>query len=295
MIKKEHPQIISCKLRILSVDISLNILYYLNIFIDWRNLMNILAIGDVVSTCGCDFLRKNLPALKRLHKIDVCIVNGENSAQGNGILPQSANHILDSGADVITTGNHALRRFEIYEKFDSDTFPLIRPANFYRTAPGKGYYFIDKGAVQIAVINLQGVVYMDNNENPFDCIDRILEEVKHCKIKILDFHAEATAEKRAMGFYLDGKISAMFGTHTHVPTADAQILPNGTGYITDLGMTGAIHSVLGIKPELAIEKTRTNLPVKFENTEGACKMEGCIFEIDNKTGKTLSVQQIIIT
>lgn len=257
--------------------------------------MNILAIGDVVGSLGCEFLRKTLPAFKKVKSIDVCIVNGENSAPGNGILPQSANHILDSGADLITTGNHALRRFEIYDKLDEEGFPIIRPANFYRTAPGKGYYIIDKGFIQIAVINLIGVVYLENNENPFDCIDRILKEVAHCKIKILDFHAEATGEKMAMGFYLDGKISAMFGTHTHVPTADARILPNGTGYITDLGMTGPIHSVLGIKPELAIEKTRTNLPVKFENTDGECKMEGCIFEIDNKTGKTLSVEQVIIT
>ena len=256
--------------------------------------MNILAIGDVVGTNGCEFLRKTLPAFKKLKKIDVCIVNGENSAQGNGILPQSANHLLDSGADLITTGNHALRRFEIYDRFDEEDFPLIRPANFYRTAPGKGYYIIDKGFIQIAVINLIGVTYLDNNENPFDCIDRILEETKHCRIKILDFHAEATGEKRAMGFYLDGKISAMFGTHTHVLTADEQILPNGTGYITDIGMTGPVHSVLGVTPHLAIEKIRTNLPVRFENPDGACKMEGCIFEIDNKTGKTVSVERVCI-
>lgn len=257
--------------------------------------MNILAIGDVVGTNGCEFLRKNLPAFKKLKNIDVCIVNGENSAQGNGILPQSANHLLDSGADLITTGNHALRRFEIYDKFDEEGFPLIRPANFYRTAPGKGYYIIDKGFIQIAVINLIGVAYLENNDNPFDCIDRILEEVKDCRIKILDFHAEATGEKRAMGFYLDGGISAMFGTHTHVQTADEQILPNGTGYITDIGMTGPIQSVLGVTPELAIEKMKTNLPVRFENPDGECKMEGCIFEIDNKTGKTVSVERVSIT
>lgn len=257
--------------------------------------MNILTIGDVVGTNGCEFLRQNLPAIKRLKKIDVCIVNGENSAQGNGILPQSALHLLDSGADIITTGNHAFRRFEIYDKFDEEGFPLIRPANFHRTAPGKGYYIIDKGFMQIAVINLIGVAYLDNNENPFDCIDRILDEVKSCKIKILDFHAEATGEKRAMGFYLDGKISAMFGTHTHVQTADEQILPNGTGYITDIGMTGAVQSVLGVTPSLAIAKMKTNLPVKFENPDGQCKMEGCIFEIDNKTGKTIGVERLNIT
>ena len=210
--------------------------------------------------------------------------NGENSAQGNGILPQSADHILTSGTDVITTGNHALRRFEIYNKLEETDCPIIRPANFYRTAPGKGYYIIDKGFIKIAVINLIGVVYLENNDNPFDCIDKILEEVNDCKIKIVDFHAEATAEKRAMGFYLDGRVSALFGTHTHVQTNDAQILPNGTGYITDIGMTGAIQSVLGVTPSLAIEKMKTNLPVRFENPDGDCKLEGCIFGLKEKNG-----------
>ncbi|MBR5233985.1 MAG: TIGR00282 family metallophosphoesterase [Clostridia bacterium] len=257
--------------------------------------MKILAIGDVVGTNGCDFLRKTLPSFKRNNGIDLCIVNGENSAQGNGILPQSAEHLLTSGADVITTGNHAFRRFEIYNKFDEEGYPLIRPANFYRTAHGRGYYIIDKGFIKIAVVNLSGTVYLENNDNPFDCIDRILDEVSDCRIKIVDFHAEATAEKRAMGFYLDGKVSAVFGTHTHVQTNDAQVLPLGTGYITDIGMTGPVQSVLGITPSLAIEKIRTNLPVRFENPDGECKMEGCIFEIDNKTGKTIKAQTVSVT
>ena len=162
--------------------------------------MRILAIGDVVGDNGCEFLRRTLPQFKKFNAIDLCIVNGENSAQGNGIHPHSAEHLLASGADVITTGNHALRRQEIYGKFDEEGYPLIRPANFHRTAPGKGYYIIDKGFIRIAVINLAGVVYLDSNENPFECIDRILSEVSDCRIKIVDFHAEATAEKRAMGF-----------------------------------------------------------------------------------------------
>ena len=218
----------------------------------------------------------------------------ENSAQGNGIHPHSAEHLLASGADVITTGNHVLRRAEIYPKLDEEGYPLIRPANFHRSAPGKGYYIIDKGFMQIAVINLIGVVYLENNENPFECIDRVLEEVKHCKIKIVDFHAEATAEKRAMGFYLDSRVSVIFGTHTHVQTNDAQVLPGGTGYITDIGMTGPIQSVLGITPSLAIEKMKTNLPVRFQNPDGDCRMEGCIFEIDNKSGKTISAQIVSV-
>ena len=256
--------------------------------------MKILAIGDVVGTNGCECLRRILPAYRRHNGIDLCIVNGENSAQGNGILPQSAEHLLTSGADIITTGNHAFRRFEIYNKFDEEGYPLIRPANFYRTAPGKGYYIIDKGFMKIAVINLAGTVYLENNDNPFDCIDRILSEVSDCRIKLVDFHAEATAEKRAMGFYLDGKVSAIFGTHTHVQTTDAQVL-KGTGYITDIGMTGPVQSVLGVTPSLAIEKIRTNLPVRFENPDGECRMEGCIFEIDNKTGKTLSAEAVSVS
>lgn len=254
--------------------------------------MRILVIGDVVGDNGCDFLRRTLPSFKKQNAIDLCIVNGENSAQGNGIHPHSAEHLLTSGADVITTGNHGMRRAEIYPKYDDESFPLIRPANLHSSAPGKGYYIIDKGFIRIAVINLMGVVYLDNNENPFECMDRILEEVKDCRIKILDFHAEATAEKRAMGFYLDGRISAVFGTHTHVQTSDAQVLPGGTGYITDIGMTGPVQSVLGVTPSLAIEKMKTNLPVRFDNPDGECSMEGCIFEIDNKTGKTLSAKAI---
>lgn len=256
--------------------------------------MRILVIGDVVGDNGSEFLRRTLPSFKKNNDIDLCIVNGENSAQGNGIHPHSAEHLLASGADVITTGNHVLRRAEIYQKLDEEGYPLIRPANFHRTAPGKGYYIIDKGFLQIAVINLIGVVYLENNENPFECIDRVLEEVKHCRIKLVDFHAEATAEKRAMGFYLDGRASAVFGTHTHVQTNDAQVLPNGTGYITDIGMTGPIQSVLGITPSLAIEKMKTNLPVRFQNPDGECRMEGCIFEIDNKTGKAISATAVSV-
>ena len=256
--------------------------------------MKILVIGDVVGDNGSEFLRRTLPSFKKNNGIDLCIVNGENSAQGNGIHPHSAEHLLASGADVITTGNHVLRRAEIYPKLDEEGYPLIRPANFHRAAPGKGYYIINKGFMQIAVINLIGVVYLENNENPFECIDRVLEEVKHCKIKIVDFHAEATAEKRAMGFYLDGRASAIFGTHTHVQTNDAQVLPGGTGYITDIGMTGPIQSVLGITPSLAIEKMKTNLPVRFQNPDGDCRMEGCIFEIDNKTGKAISAKTVSV-
>lgn len=231
---------------------------------------------------------KTLPSLKQEMRADLVIVNGENSAVGNGILPQSADFIFDCGADVITLGNHSLRRQEIYNYLDEKEY-IIRPANYHPSAPGKGMVIVDKGYICVAVINLQGAIYLDPIRNPFDAVDEFIEEAKAkgAKIIVIDFHAEATSEKRGMGYYIDGRVSAIFGTHTHVQTSDNQILPHGTGYITDIGMTGPLHSVLGVSTELAIEKMKTGLPVRFKNEDGPCTLEGCLFEIDNKTGKTV--------
>lgn len=255
--------------------------------------MKILTIGDIVSQQGCEYLRKELPALKKELGADIVIANGENSAVGNGVLPQSATYILDCGVDAITLGNHSLKRREIYDYLDSDN-PIIRPANYHSSAPGRGYMIIDKGYCQIAVINLQGSVFMEPVENPFSVIDKIIEEIKAQGIDMIlvDFHAETTSEKRAMGFYLDGKISALYGTHTHVQTSDNQILPNGTGYVTDIGMAGPFYGVLGVKPENVIEKLRTGLPVRFTTEDGPCVLEGCLFEIDNSSAKTISTTLI---
>lgn len=254
--------------------------------------MKILAIGDVVSKQGCEYLRTTLPKLKKDYGADIVIVNGENSAVGNGITPKSAEYIFNCGADIITLGNHTLRRPEIADYLDENEF-IIRPENYHKSAPGKGYAIIDKGYARVLVSSLQGAVYLDNIENPFDAADRILQIAKeeNINIIIIDFHAEASSEKKAMGFYLDGQISVLFGTHTHVQTSDEQILPCGTGYITDLGMTGPYYSVLGIAPEIAIRKMQTNLPVKFRVDDGICTVEGCFFEIDNKTGKTVSTER----
>lgn len=254
--------------------------------------MIILAIGDIVSKQGCEYLRSNIFQLKRFYNADLVIANGENAAVGNGILPQSARFIFDSGVDVITLGNHALRRPEIADYLEENE-RIIRPANYHRSAPGNGMVILDKGAVKVAVINLQGTVYLDNNENPFDVADREVAKAKEqgATIILLDFHAEASSEKRAMGFYLDGSISALFGTHTHVQTSDEQILPRGTGYITDLGMTGPYYSVLGVEPEIAIRKMKTNLPVRFSAADGPCTLEGCCFEIDNQSGKTVRIER----
>ncbi|MBR3766897.1 MAG: TIGR00282 family metallophosphoesterase [Clostridia bacterium] len=258
--------------------------------------MRILFVGDVVAPQGCEHLRRVLPAFKKMQNIDFCIVNGENSAQGNGILPGSCDHILDSGADLITTGNHALKRVEIEKYFENENIPVIRPLNFHRSAPGKGYYVLERKGMRLGVINLMGRIYMDACENPFDEADRILSELNSQGIKniLIDFHGEATSEKRVMGFYLDGKVSAVLGTHTHIQTSDAQILPQGTAYITDTGMTGVINSVLGVEIGCATKKVITGLPIHFKNPEGECQMDCVIVETDNKTGRAVSIERFNI-
>ena len=253
--------------------------------------MNLLMIGDVVGRDGCKFLRSKLPALKKFQAIDLVIANGENSADGNGITPDSADDLFASGVDVITTGNHAFRRREVYDLFDSEPL-LLRPANYPDSAPGKGWCIYDMGRLQICVINLLGTVYLESLACPFRTVDKILAEAGNPKIAIVDFHAEATGEKRALGFYLDGRISVLAGTHTHVQTADAGVLPHGTGYISDLGMVGPVQSVLGVKPELAIAKMKEKLPVRFENATGEQMFNAAVFHIDDRTGRTLDVERI---
>ncbi len=255
--------------------------------------MNILAIGDVVGSVGCKFLRAHLPNLKKIKQIDLVIANGENSADGNGITPASAEYLFSSGVDVITTGNHAFRRRESYDMFDETEY-LLRPANFPSGTPGHGLCIVDKGRIRVAVINLMGVVYLENLDCPFATADRLLKTEDLPRIVLVDFHAEATGEKGALGYYLDGRVSALFGTHTHVQTADERILPAGTAFLTDLGMTGPIESVLGVQPELVIRKSMTKMPVRFDLASGDCHMDGAIFSVDEKTGHTLSVERISI-
>ncbi len=255
--------------------------------------MRLLFIGDVVGEGGCRFLLKKLPSFKKENNIDVCVANGENSAQGNGVTPYSCEELFSSGADFITLGNHAFKRPEISEYLDISDF-VIRPFNYPDGAPGRGVGIIDKGRYRIAVINMCGTVYSEPLGNPFSEIEKALKETDGVKTVILDFHAEATSEKRAMGFYLDGRITALVGTHTHVQTADEQILPNGTAYITDAGMTGPVQSVLGVSPELVIRKMKTNLPVRFTNPEGEYMINGCIIDIDEKSGKALKIERVDI-
>lgn len=256
--------------------------------------MNILCIGDIVGSVGCKFLLKVLPSFKRQKHIDFVIANGENSSDGNGLTPASAKQLFDSGVDVITSGNHAFRRRESYDYYD-DCYELIRPANYPGgTTPGRGYTVIDMLRYKVCVINAMGTMYLEPLDCPFKTIDNILEETSDIKIKIVDFHAEATAEKKALGYYLDGRVSAFFGTHTHVQTADETVLPNGTGYITDVGMTGTVESVLGVKKELAIAKFKDKMPVRFDLASGECKMDCVMFVIDEKTGRSLSAERFSV-
>lgn len=256
--------------------------------------MKILCIGDVVGSIGCAFLRKRLPALKKIKGIDLVICNGENSADGNGITPVSAQHLFTSGVNVITLGNHSFRRKEAYDMIDNEPC-LIRPANYPPvSAPGKGITHVDMGKNIVTVINLMGNSHMEQTLRcPFETMDQLLQK-EEGKIIIVDFHGETTSEKRALGFHLDGRVSAVFGTHTHVQTADAQVLPKGTGYITDVGMTGTIQSVLGVKPEIIIEKFRSGMPARFDLAQGECKMDCVIFNIDEKTGKCLSAENLSV-
>jgi metallophosphoesterase (TIGR00282 family) len=253
-------------------------------------MMNVLAVGDVVATNGLDFLKANLPALKREHNVDFCVVNGENAAV-LGITPGQAEAVLDAGADVITMGNHTWGKRELITYLD-DCPQIIRPANYAPQVPGRGWAVFDSKAGPVAVIDLIGRCNMDYGpDNPFLMIEKILKEV-NAKIILVEFHAEATSEKLAMGYLLDGRVSAVWGTHTHVPTADAQVLPKGTGYVTDLGMTGPKHSVLGIRPELSIAKFRGDLTERYRWAEGPTKLEAVLFTIDAATGKCLRAERV---
>ena len=256
--------------------------------------MKILAIGDIVGKIGVDFVQSKLQKIKKEYGIDFVIANGENSAEGNGILPVSSYNILKTGVDVITGGNHTFRRKEIVP-FLNENDKIIRPINFPSPdTPGVGMRKFLVKNTSICVINLLGVVYMECVKLPLDAIDQALEKCKDCTVKIVDFHAEATAEKLALGYYLDGRVSAIFGTHTHVQTSDECVLPKGTGYITDVGMTGPIVSVLGVKKEISIKRMKNRIPLRFENADGPCKMECVIFDIDEKTGTTKSVERLRI-
>ena len=254
-------------------------------------MINVLFIGDIVGSSGCDFAERTVGKLRAQKKLDLVIANGENSADGNGITKASMEQIFRF-ADVITTGNHCFRRKEFTEYYDIKE-NLLRPANYPEGVVGKGVVTVDMGRYSFAVINLMGTAFMEALNNPYECIDRLLADIGTKNI-LVDFHAEATSEKKAMGFYLSGKVSAVMGTHTHVQTADEAILDGHTAYITDAGMCGAELSVLGVKKELAIEKQRTKCPVRFTESDEAPFFNGVLMQIDEKCGKACGIERLII-
>lgn len=252
--------------------------------------VKILAVGDICGEPGLEFLEKRLKNYRRENNIDFVVVNGEN-ANVVGITPRQADAILRAGADVITLGNHTWTRTELRPYLD-ERRKILRPANFGPQCPGKGINVYETSFGDVCVLNLMGRFTLDTNtDNPFVIADGYMEEIQE-KIILVDFHAEGTSEKRAMGYLLDGKASAVWGTHTHVQTSDACVLPKGTGYITDLGMTGPAESVLGIDIEQSIGKFLGDPPQRYASARGPVKLEGCVFEIDPETGRCLKAEAI---
>ena len=250
----------------------------------------VLAVGDVVGNPGLDRICYSLRKLKRQTCADFVIVNGENAAVV-GMTPRQGEEILDAGADVITMGNHTFGKRELVDYLD-DCPQVIRPANYAPQTPGRGYGIFDTKAGPVAVVDLIGRCNMDYGpDNPFLMAEKIIKNLD-TKLIFVEIHAEATSEKLAMGYMLDGRVSAVWGTHTHVPTADAQVLPKGTGYVTDLGMTGPKHSVLGIRPELSIAKFRGDLTSRYQWAEGPTKLEAVLFTIDTATGLCKKAERV---
>ena len=252
--------------------------------------VKILAVGDVCGEPGLDYLEKNLRNYRKENGIDFVVVNGEN-ANVVGVTPRQADAIFRAGADVITLGNHTWTRTELRPYLDERS-RILCPANFAPQCPGRGIGVFKTAFGDVCVLNLIGRFTLDSNtDNPFVIADGYMEEIKE-KIILVDFHAEGTSEKRAMGFMLDGRASAVWGTHTHVQTSDACVLPKGTGYITDLGMCGPDDSVLGVRTDIIIEKLRTSLPARFEFAEGHVTLHGAVFDINTETSCVTRVERV---
>jgi len=257
------------------------------------SLLKILFIGDVVGRAGRQALSSRLHRLVDEHRVDLVVANGENAAAGFGLTANIVTELLDLGIDVITSGNHIWDKREICDHLDRQE-RLLRPANYPPGLPGRGAgIFSTSAGLQVGVVNLEGRVFMSNLDCPFRAAEQLVEEMRRqTPIILVDFHAEATSEKMALGCYLDGRVSAVVGTHTHVQTADERILPGGTAYITDAGMTGSRDAVIGIRKELAIEKFLTQRPVRFEVAKKDPWLCGVLIEVDEKTGRALKVERI---
>jgi len=253
--------------------------------------MRLLFIGDVVGGPGRRGLKAAMPELREQHQPDLVVVNGENSAGGMGITEKTAKAIFDVGADVITTGNHVYRHREAYDFLDRAE-RVIRPANYPHANPGRGHVVVEAAGMRVGVINLSGAVGLQVARSPFHEVDSILERLDATCV-IVDFHAEVSSEKVAMGWHLDGRVAAVFGTHTHVPTADARVLPQGTAHISDVGMTGSRTSVLGVKPEQVLERFITQMPVRFETAEEDVWVMGAVVEVNDR-GLADSIEQVMV-
>lgn len=256
-------------------------------------MFKILMIGDIVGRPGRRIIREKLSHIKNKYEVDFVIANGENAAGGNGITEKIAQELFISGIDFLTMGNHIWDNKDIFNFIETEN-RMIRPANYPATAPGKGYQIVETdNGLKIGILNISGRTFMPPLDCPFRTADTIIEEISSvANIIIVDFHAEATSEKVAMGWYLDGRVTLVAGTHTHVQTADERILPNGTAYITDIGMTGPINSVLGIDKERVINKFITQMPVRFEVAKGPAELNGIIVAVNDVTGKAVAISRI---
>ncbi|MFE8695107.1 TIGR00282 family metallophosphoesterase [Cytobacillus sp. FJAT-53684] len=257
--------------------------------------MNILFVGDVVGSEGREMIKEYVPKLKEKYRPQITIINGENAAGGKGITEKIYRGFLEAGAQAVTLGNHTWDNKEIFEFIDRAKY-LVRPANFPEGNPGNGIAYLKFNNEEVAVISLQGRTFMPSIDCPFKKADELINEAKkRTSFIFVDFHAEATSEKQAMGWYLDGRVSAVVGTHTHVQTADQRILPEGTAYLTDVGMTGPYDGILGVEKEAVLKRFLTNLPVRFEVTkEGRKQLSAVFIELDNKTGKAKKINRILI-
>ena len=255
--------------------------------------MRLLFIGDVVGKPGREGLAAAMPALREQHLPDLVVVNGENAGGGVGITPETAQELFAMGADAVTLGNHTYRHREVYPYLDSEQ-RIVRPANFSASNPGRGHTIVDAAGMRVAVVNLSGYLHLRVERSPFPVIDELLGELDgRADAVIVDFHAELTSEKVAMGWHLDGRVAAVLGTHTHVPTADARVLPGGTAHVTDVGMTGSRAGVIGVKKEQALEGFRTQMPVRFETAAEDVWVMGAAVEIGDD-GLARSIEQVMI-
>lgn len=257
--------------------------------------MKILFVGDVVGSPGREMITEYLPKLKSKYRPELTIVNGENAAGGRGITEKIFKQFLNDGANAVTLGNHSWDNKDVFEFIDAAK-SIVRPGNFPKGTPGTGLTFVKSGGVEAAVISLQGRTFLPAIDCPFETAEELINQAKNkTNIIFVDFHAEATSEKQAMGWFLDGKVTAVIGTHTHVQTADNRILPNGTAYLTDVGMTGPYDGILGMERGAVIKRFLTSLPVRFEvPKDGRKQLSACLIDVDNKTGKARKIDTLLI-